>query len=77
MKKSILVISLALMLVLSLFALTGCGENSNNSGNAPQTQQSKGNNDVFEAIKKFLFLSGNDHKCGVFSLKFLQKRFFC
>lgn len=55
MKKSILVISLVLMLVLSLVLLTGCGENSektNNSGNAPQTQQSKGNYDVFEAIKK-------------------------
>lgn len=52
MKKRILVISLVLMLVLSLVVLTGCGANSNNSGNAPQTQQSKGNYDVFEAIKK-------------------------
>lgn len=55
MKKSILVISLALMLVLSLVVLTGCGENSNNSNNSDNTQQaqkSKGNYDVFEAIKK-------------------------
>ena len=52
MKKRILVISLVLMLVLSLGVLTGCGNNSNNSGNAKQTQQSKGNYDVFEAIKK-------------------------
>ncbi|MBQ3416120.1 MAG: hypothetical protein IJH39_12465 [Clostridia bacterium] len=52
MKKRILVISLALMLVLSLGVLTGCGNNSNNSGNVKQTQQSKGNYDVFEAIKK-------------------------
>jgi len=52
MKKRILIISLAIMLVLSLVILTGCGENSNNSSDAPQTQQSKGNYDVFEAIKK-------------------------
>lgn len=52
MKKSIIVISLVVMLVSGLFVLTGCGANSNNSGNAPQAQQSKGNYDVFEAIKK-------------------------
>ena len=52
MKKSVLVISLVLMLVLSVFVLTGCGEQSNNSGNGSTAQQSKGNYDVFEAIKK-------------------------
>ena len=55
MKKSVLVISLLLVLVLSLVVLTGCGENSNNSGNGQQGQQTqklKGNYDVFEAIKK-------------------------
>ena len=55
MKKSIIVISLVVMLVSGLFVLTGCGANSNNSGNGQQGQQaqkSKGNYDVFEAIKK-------------------------
>ena len=52
MKKSILVIGLVLMLTLGLVVLTGCGNNSNNSGSEPQKQQSKGNYDVFEAIKK-------------------------
>lgn len=53
MKKSILVIGVALMLALGLVVLTGCGnDNSNNSGNAQQEQKSKGNYDVFEAIKK-------------------------
>ena len=53
MKKSILVIGVALMLALGLVVLTGCGnDNSNNSGNAQQEQKSKGNYNVFEAIKK-------------------------
>ena len=52
MKKSILVIGVALMLVLGLVVLTGCNDNSNNSGSATEQKQSKGNYDVFEAIKK-------------------------
>lgn len=54
MKKIILSVLVSVMLVATMFCLTGCGENGANGGNNnnQETKKSKGNYDVFGCMEK-------------------------
>ena len=52
MKNKVLTILLCCILLAIMFIVTGCGEKSDNNGNAEEQSQSKGKYDVFRCMEK-------------------------